>query len=162
MASQNPFSIVGLYVAVSSTWKLIYVTYIDISQLCTFSINVQTVPGKTNHHQTQSITFKCQTAVPEKSRKQLLIGQLCYASLALVLSWMLPWIWSAFHHWHAEHSPGFQTADILELRTQPAAWTGSPRGQHTDLHANTQSGQFAVLDWEEHPSLQNMANTEST
>lgn len=76
--------------------------------------------------------------------------------------WMPPWIWSGFCHWHAEHSPVFQTADILKLRTQPAAWMGSPQGQHTDLHANTQRGQFAVLDWEEHPSLWNTANTLST
>lgn len=56
----------------------------------------------------------------------------------------------------------FQTTDILKLGTEPAAWMGSLRGQHIHLHANTRSGQFAVLDREDHPGLWNTANTLST
>lgn len=55
------------------------------------------------------------------------------------------WIWTGFHHWDAEQSAEFQTADILKLGTEPAAWMGSLWGQHINLHANTQSGQLAVL-----------------
>lgn len=127
-------------------------TYIEIPHLRSFSIDAQTALStqkEKKNYQNAAITFKSQVAVTGKKWKT-------FDRAALLCQ---PWILSGSHHWHAEHSPGFQTADILKLRTQPEAWTGSPRGQHTDLHANTRSGQFAGLDPEEHPSLQNTANT---